>query len=362
MYKEVLRLIENSRKNLDKKSQRAELLIRNEKFQEDLNEFIKWLPDSNKFFLVKKVYPNDPPYTYSYAIPTEKHMKLSKKNILIKLKYTKYKRKYWIEKENKSLEVGWKEDHSLQYEYHHRASAFSNHLNKWMDFCDRWLINSDWDGKLESLYRFQRSLVEIYYNDSIRRSFEDKDKWIFLIRFNAWTTLEDIKNKWHTIEKIQKKILGKPEQKANFGRDLCWYELYKNHKKSPSKIAKLWIEYCPEEIDLLVIRRIKGDIKKAIEKEEKLKEFRGRVLEEDEILETIKSGKLVKKVKDYYDFEEERRNYISGKYPSFIEVIKKAIKRMRDQINNHIYPQPAGIDFLFIKRAKEIDNKVLITL
>jgi len=358
LKKEILKRIEENKKDLDKKSQRAELLIRNEKFQEELNKFINWLPDTNKFFAVKMKYPGS-----QYL--RKGILRISKNNILIKLKYTKYKHKYWIKKENKDLNETYNfmtkylqkeykeskdEKYKLELEIDHRVKAYREHFEAWEKFCERWHVKSGWDGKLENLNKFMRNPVEIYYNTMTdRHNFEDASKWAFFLRINAWTTLEDIKDRWGTIERIQRKILGKPEKKANFSRDLCWYDLYKKYNLTPKQIAELWTKKCPEDIDILVIRRIKKIEKEQLSEEDEL-----------ELLKEIKTDPNLNELRN--EFEEEREAYINGKYPPFLEVIKKGIQRMEKQIKENIYPQPKGIDLIFLQRAKEIDNKLLIKL
>lgn len=257
MNKEILKRIEDSKKDYDKKSQRAELLIRSERFQQEFNKFFNWLPDVNKFFIVKKKYPEGFKGSSPYSLPIEIE-RISKNNILIKLKYSKYKHKNWITRENKYLNIRIGDDeYKIKWEIIHRAHAFDKHFREWIEFCDRWSLNYTWNGKLKSTQKHLRNPVEIYYNkDYFRDSFEDKEKWAFFLRFNAWTTLEDIKDKWRLVELIQKRILGKHEKKANFCRDLVWYDLYKEHNLKPKQIAELWIRKFPKDIDLLVIRRI----------------------------------------------------------------------------------------------------------
>jgi len=68
MQQEILKRIKESKKDLDKKSQQAELLIRNEKFRTEFNKFIDWLPHPNKFFAIKIKYPSSPLYPRKHLI------------------------------------------------------------------------------------------------------------------------------------------------------------------------------------------------------------------------------------------------------------------------------------------------------
>jgi len=345
MKEEILKLIESIKEDYDKNSQRAELLIRNKKFLQDFKSIIKDLPDA---FLSLKDFPK--------KVLTRKY----KNNILIKLRYTQYRHKYWIEKQNRAIEDRAKEwgvdkiENEIQWRFH----LFEEDLEWWKSFCDTWSIDYEWDSKLESLNRYIRNPVEIYCIESPPNNFKNKEDWAFFLRFNAWTTKEDINDKWQLVEWIQRNILGKYERKANFSRDLRWYDLYKKGNMTPKEIAELWIKKYPEDIDLLVIRKIKKDIKEAINKDERLKEFRRQELDDNELLKEIKSGKLMKKVEDYYDFNYEREDYASGKYPPFIDVIKKAIKRMENQIRQ-VYSQPEEHEYLGIKKVIEKENKLI---
>jgi len=333
MDRKILKRIDNSKKAYKKKSQRAELLKRNKKFFEEYEDIIKWFPDAEKFFKVKKInYRN--------------LRKVSKNNPLIKLRYTKYKHKHWIEKENEALnsvlEKGpIKVDNftfdPLDWEITSRALIFDEHLEKWKQFCERWYIDFNWDGNIKTINEFHYNSVEIYVNEnnsSRTRDYSEKEKWAFFIRFNEWTTIEDIRASWKYIDKIQKNILGKQEKRPNFGRDLCWYDLKVKYGLSPSQIAKIWIEKFPENIDVLALRRLKKDEETLQSKDEK------------NLMEIVKKDPDYKK-----DFEFEREHYMKGKYPTFYEIIKKAIKRMEEQIDE-IKPHP-HIDFFFnIKRVK----------
>lgn len=150
----------------------------------------------------------------------------------------------------------------------------------------------------------------------------------FLMRINNWTTLRDLKGVWTQVEEFQNQIWKKQEKKTNFARDLLWHDLSKKHGFKTREIAKLWEEFHPEEIDLLVVRGFSEKIAN--------EDFKGRRLNDNELLAEIKSGFLAPKYK--HDFENNRKYYLTGGEPGrkvnppFIDAIKKAIKRMDQQI------------------------------
>ena len=288
MKKEIIELIEKCQKSYDKKSQRASLLIRNKKFRNELEKISAHLGEE----FLKTTEGVD------------------------------------------SLIKNWK--------IPDLPKSFWDRRQQWTQFCYRWHIDPDWNGKLDSLSENIASPVEI----AIHPEPENALKAYISLKIDSWTTLNDIKQVWPIIEKYQKKYLSqKVEMKTNFGRDLCWYDLFKNYNLSHRQIAELWIEKYPndESIDLIIMRRIKKDkiimneIKGAIEKDDELKELRGVVLEDTEFLTEIKSGRLSKKFKKVFD--EERDFYISGKTdrgkltPPLLNMIKQAIKRIDENIN-----------------------------
>jgi len=286
MNKEILKLIENSKKEYDKISQRAELLTRNKSFKKELEEISSRLGEDFFKDLEKRIQK---------------------------------------EKEKGLPDYIPKELFDLQEE--------------WFSFCNRWHISHDWDRQINSLHKFIKKTVAIV--DDI--DFETYEGRLYL-RIDAWTTLEDIHAIWPKIEKAQKEyFILKAEKKVNFGRDLCWYDLYKEYKLSHRQIAKLWEEKYPQDIDLLVINRIKQnsetmkDIKEYIKKEQ-LKELEGRELDDQELLKEIKTGKLAKEYQAHFD--NEREFYATGKIsnrkitPPFVEMIKQAVIRIQKHINN----------------------------
>jgi hypothetical protein len=330
----------------DKKAQKAELLKRNERFLSDLKRLKEFFPDFSKFRKIKLRYPTGlyiNPYSDHKAPNNTKDINVN--NPLIKLNYSKYKHKNWITIENKKIQYFRSADflnthpNPLLFELDYRAGVFNSHFNLWKSFCNRWLINDDWDGELNTISDYLRNPTEIYFSREYSGTFEEKGKWAFFIRINAWTALNDIRDKWQLIELIQKHILGKYESRTNFGRDLCWYDLKRLNGLSPKQISEFWEKAYPKDIDLLAIRKIISKEKNDLVGEDGMALL--QELASDPSLATLKE-----------EFENERDNYRSGKYPLLQDVIKKAIGRMERQILQ-IAPQDSDESYLCITRAKE---------
>lgn len=344
MDKEILRRIEESKRDYDKNHQRAELLKRNKMFSNEFEGISKRF--GNEFFKVKNLSYN-------------KLSKISYDNILLKLDYPKikflvpssiYKKKGGAEEyfkikiqgdlkdsgdvqglnieedsffQKKNLDLIYeKKTRKIDKIIKYKNRVLERYKKEWEEFCHRWGIDPKWNGNLSRLSKCLRSLVGIWVMDY------GYQKPIAII-IGPWTTLEDIKNNWKDIEKLQKEICFKEEQSSNFNRDLCWYDLKREFKLSYSKIAKLWIENCPEDIDLLVIKRIRRKEKVELGDEVAL-----------ELLDEIKSDSSLKELK--HQFEMEKDDYIRGYYSPFMDTIKKSIKRMESRLKKYDLPPEFG--------------------
>ena len=197
-------------------------------------------------------------------------------------------------------------------------------LKEWGYFCERWGIKSDWDGVETTLKDHLKFAVEVIYKPG-------EDDWHpqLLIKITEWTTINDVKSIWNKVETCQNLMSKKLEKKTNFTRDLCWYDLNKELGLKPRQIAEIWIEKYQEQIEELVVRRMRKEIEQDTKREWP---------DDQELLTAIKTGDL----KDEYssNFEEEKAFYTtgeqdsSGKFtPPFVDAIKKAIKRMGEQID-----------------------------
>jgi len=317
MDKEVLKLIEESKKPFHIENQRAELLKRNEMFLKELEGRSKRL--GKEFFKIKE-------------LSRENLEELSKDNILLKLDYPKVKimqidcpveeAKYAnilsayygydsdrydpiseIEKDSffESRDIDtilvYDEDlDNIRTKIEFKLTVLDGYKEEWKRFCIKWHINNKWNGDLSNLSEYQYP--------------------------------------------------HKERKRSNFNRDLCWYDLNKKKGYSPGGIAKLWLNYRPEDIDRLVATKI-------IKKYEILK----GVSIADFLEEILSDDPEIKEIRD--DFEEEKKIYATGQVgrakftPRFIDVIKKAINRMDKRIKRLNLPSPSR------KKEKKIKIRVI---
>lgn len=338
--KNISEIIKRRKIIFNKDAQRAELLARNEIFQTELRKINKYI--SKEFHQLKN-------------LSKEELRALSKNNILLKLDYPKKctsEKDFWrIHNELQNnlkalfhifplnawyvLEDGETTSfrNKLEEVIFHKFNIFDAFLHLWKGFCTKWHIHPDWDENLDSLGKFQQPLVEIITGHFLK--LDNYTPLPIIIRIGPWTTLEDIREIWSKIERIQKTKFYKEEKTSNFARDLCWFDLNKKFNLSHRQIAELWITNYPEDFDLLVLRRIIKEIDK--------QDLEGRVFDESELINEVKSGILSKKYKN--KFETEKHYYLTGqtdrgkKTPPLVEVIKKAIKNFDKRI--HVLDLPS---------------------
>jgi hypothetical protein len=331
---EIKKLIENSKKDYDKKTQRAALLKRNKNFLNELGGIKKRL--GNEFYKVKDVNVN-------------KIKEITNDNIMLKLDYPKanifiseepleevdmayveylfygefdgYNPRAAIKddsyfKNSPDLDtvIVYDEDlNSLQTKITCKFQVLRAYVEKWIEFCAKWQIDSSWGGELSTLSKFQNPLVSISIN------YRNLGLPI-QINIGPWTSWKDIKQRWHEIELIKRTSFSKPKKKSRvFSRDLCWYDLNKKFKLSPGKIGKLWIKHRPEDVDLLVMKKVRRDEKKELSEEKA-----------SELLREIKIDPAMNDLK--IQFEKEREIYVEGPYSPLKDLIKKAIKSMDSKI------------------------------
>lgn len=151
-------------------------------------------------------------------------------------------------------------------------------LNK---LCDRWGISRKWDAEKASLSRFIETEPGLVYHPiwaglpvdfTDVKIFPDSQKPDYLyIKIDPWTLPKDISASWGRIEKLKKAIFGfSDHDKWNFGEALCWYDLRMKYRYSFGKIALLWqMEKAPHENEddlktrvRLGVKRIAGYIKR----------------------------------------------------------------------------------------------------
>lgn len=314
MDQKIKELIEKSMEDFDRDTQRYELLLRNKNFSKELKDTKKKL-GGDIFFKVRDIR--------FFEIMSD----LSKKNILLIHDYPKNP----IDKSVKSHPINSMPTFAITQKL---KILQEEYIPLWETFCKRWHISSEWDGNMSSLRGNLKGPVEL-------QIVENKEKGVsaIIIKIDNWTIRDDIHEIWGEVEKYQNEIWKKEEKRTNFARDLCWYDLSKKYGLKLTEIAKIWIDKFPDEIDILVIRRIKKEIDK--------EDFKGRDLTYEELLHAVKSGFLAEKYRDY--FMEIRNFYITGKSTSrksikrkfnipFVDVIRHAIPRMQEQINQMYYP------------------------
>jgi len=330
--KQIESLVKSYKKQIDKTVQRSELLKRNTLFNQELTGFINRV--GNAFFQVFEIDRK--------ILEEEKE-----DNILIKLDYPKEdfsdtfqpgskkkvkKDRYW--KNNINLDrATCNPPKNLSERIFNKKEILNHYQWKWAELCNRWHIEDTWNGDLNTLEQHARQNVEIYDDWE-----HNTQKNSILIKINEWATLDDIKSVWSEIEILQNEFWGKKERRSNFTRDLIWYDLSTQHKMTPSNIATLWNIQHPKDIDLLIIRRFRKEIDP--------NDFGGKIIDDEQLLKEIRSGALKIKYKEYFD--EEREYYITGKIKKgskyittskpFVDVIKKAIQRMRSQIKESSMP------------------------
>lgn len=300
MKKIIANRISAHKRSATVQSQRAELLSRNTTFINELD----WLKEkvlSKEFFAVKN--------------------HIQKGRSISNVPVTKITRNGEIER---SLKYVWPQRIATKRKI---VKHFERLFMIWEGFCKKWNIRPEWNSDISSLKKNQESHIALYLIEGSEESGP-----ALLLKINNWTVLKDIRDAWGQIEEYRCQIWERQEKKGNFSRDLLWHDLVVKHGCRPREIAQVWAEKFPNEIDILVVRGIRnsGEIDK--------KDLKGRSLDDYQLLEAIKNGFLADKYNAY--FEKCREFYIrgvsSGKKvnPPLIDMINKAIKRMKSQIKN----------------------------
>lgn len=325
MNKQILKILKMRQESYNKNSQRAGLLARNKTFLEELENVNKHI--KKKFHQLK---------TRAEDVLQE----ISENNPLLRLDYPKTKAssdediKNLIEEIDKNFPKylicapsAWhvrilKEkpfDSELEKNILYKFVLLDILIELWEKFCGKWHIDPRWDAELKTLAKYQGPLIDIVIEDFIH------DPLPISIKIGPWTSKEDLDNIWPKIQKIQKSKFYKEDASSVFARDICWYDLKRKFKLGDRQIAKLWFEHYPEDIDYLVIKRIKR-------KNKELKEEN-----ESELLAEIMSDSSLADLKE--KFEIEREWYVFGKMgeakftPPFLTLIKNSIKKVERRIS-----------------------------
>jgi hypothetical protein len=329
MDRKVYNRIRRYKRDFDISTQKAELLGRNRKFLDDLETILN-----------RTLFDHVKPDEFDGSIKelrethTKRYYLKVRKELFGKLKKRKSKIVEKILDKNSIEEIGSKDITAMFHRYiddnekEESRKGLKVHFQMlildWERFCREWNIHHEWDGDLTSLTDYLKPPVELLYVKG-----EDDLSPEILLRITEWTTLDDMKDMWGIVEKYQKQMGKKWEKRGNFTRDLCWYDLAKEQGLKLREIAKHWIEKFPDEIDILVARRIKKKIHK--------EDFKGKAPEDTELINEIISGYLKEKYKSHFD--DERTFYTTGKTgngtlnPPLIDAIRKSIKRMDDLIS-----------------------------
>jgi len=221
------------------------------------------------------------------------------------------------------------------YNFYYEESSFSDEEGeKWFSFQEKWGVKIIWfedDG-----FVFQRNWpVEA----NLVLTPNKTSRGHINIKINGRIRLEDIKEIWPAIKKIQKEIIGdKSKKKTKFSRDLCWYELNKNFGLSSREILKYWTRIYPDDFDLIIISKMLNN-KFFLKKVRSLKKFKGKKTDKyfiNELLEYIRNEKQ-SEIKEAFD--EEKKFYLTGRIgdkkftPKAQSVIKSGINRIKKDIN-----------------------------
>jgi hypothetical protein len=223
---------------------------------------------------------------------------------------------------------------------------FSKHKafhSKWIKFCNRWGIEKWWDGKNKTLSNHISVEPEIFYRDpsemrtqvlrrnyqypencdphSLEKAFEivEGGPYVF-VKIKPWTDLEDLRRLWPAIVRTKKQVYGYSEVDAStFSRSLCWYDLDSQYNLNRGQIASLWMQLRSNDIDLLVIKRVRRTEINTLSDEKA-----------EGLLKEIKEDPAMKDLK--IEFETERENYIHGPKSPFRLTIRESIKRIKEHI------------------------------
>jgi hypothetical protein len=264
--------VSESQREYSPREQRAELLLRNQQFLEELYDFEeRWHPIHDKditkelFFDFKatlidkvrrgKLTERDIGYLYYIFVPKKKLAPSKDRDSWFKT-FDKDRADFAL----KLRALKGKSDKDL-------SSWFENKLVKkrernyypddyeWIIFCERWRIKFDWDSYSmktlkDNVFSSPRIISWNWKTDrrvgllaSPSNPIDDLASGI-LIQIDPWTTKQDIEDLGSEIAKAKKKIFGYAEREArNFGRDLCWHDLHTRDdfgKKSYGEIAQYW--------------------------------------------------------------------------------------------------------------------------
>lgn len=195
------------KKEFDISTQKAELLLRNQQFQKELQAVLNWTPyDFLKY--KEKLKP-------LIEFLEENREELSIRTYLEFRKEMLGKHKPRANSDkiisaNRCKDVGERDYYEEIEELYINAlrgdSGDENGLNdilkkesEWQRFCKNWNIQPDWDGNEVTLPTFLNLPVELIYVEGKKNQTPD-----LLLRITEWTTLDNIRQVWNTIPEWEK--------------------------------------------------------------------------------------------------------------------------------------------------------------
>lgn len=196
---------------------------------------------------------------------------------------------------------------------------------QWTEFCEKWGIKPEWNGKEHTLAKHLRPFVEILFDEAHTKGWKK-----IRITIDAWSTKADISARWHEIEKIQNDIrLGLTSIRGDFSRNLCWYYLKNKAGMTISEISHLWQKRYADDIKLMVLKKMRKS-KDAIIRDS-LKEIKNQT--DPNLMRMIKADTLPENVQQNLEFEFDV--YIGKDLPgksAFEDLIDEDIKSVGDKM------------------------------
>lgn len=149
-------ILQNYRRNFDKVIQRSELLKRNPLLRQEYSGFKNRV--TNTFFIVKD-------------LKDKTIGKISQDNILLKLNYPTVdytaplnrkdikRDRYWKNLINLDSSI-YQTPADLREEIENKKYVLKQYQRQWDELCERWLIESEWDGDFQTLEKYTRKPVD----------------------------------------------------------------------------------------------------------------------------------------------------------------------------------------------------------
>ncbi|MGA2534249.1 MAG: hypothetical protein ABSG19_14580 [Candidatus Aminicenantales bacterium] len=145
--------------------------------------------------------------------------------------------------------------------------------NKW--FYEKWDVATSWDGQEVTLHQHIRVgpglwgfrpvelMAKPHARDGIPVEFRRYQQAlplngpVMFITVDPWTTKESIRQQCRYLNQLKTKLFGfsaESKRSSAFARDLCWYDLKKEHGFTFTQIATGWAKRRPDELKAMVPR------------------------------------------------------------------------------------------------------------